>query len=307
MGVGQIVARNDRKSGAARVTMDAEGDERMEWIDALNAVLRHIEDDICGDLDTARLAERIHFSHFYLQRMFTMMTGMTLSEYVRQRRLSLAGQELQATDAKVIDVALKYGYETPESFQKAFRRFHGVTPSATKRMRAQLRFLSPLTLHVELRGGSVMDYAVEEMGEMTIAGKERRFRYDSAFREIPGFWEEYFAGGRPPVDGCLGVCVEDGSKDDFIYAIASFWKDDAPVPEGYVKRKIPAHTWVKFKAVGALPEALQKVNRQVFGEWLPNNAEYEMAEGIGIEMYTMGDTAADDYESEIWLPVRKKN
>lgn len=279
----------------------------MEWIDALNAVLRHIEDDIGGELDVARLAERIHFSHFYLQRMFAMMTDMTLSEYVRQRRLSLAGQELQATDAKVIDVAFKYGYETPESFQKAFRRFHGVTPSAAKRTRAQLRFFSPLTLHVELRGGSVMDYSVEQMGELTVVGKERRFQYETSFREIPKFWEEYFAGDTPPVDGCLGICVEDGGKGDFIYAIASFWEKDKPVPEGYAMRTIPAHMWVKFKVVGALPEALQKVNRQVFGEWLPNNAEYEMAAGINIEMYTMGDTMSDAYESEIWLPVKKKD
>jgi AraC family transcriptional regulator len=287
--------------------MDAKGDERMEWIDALNAVLRHIEDDMCGELDMQKLAERIHFSHFYLQRMFAMMTDMSLSEYVRQRRLSLAGQELQATDAKVIDVALKYGYETPESFQKAFRRFHGITPSAAKKCRAQLRFLNPLTLRVELRGGSVMDYTVEQMSELTVVGKERRFRYDTASREIPKFWEEYYAGDTPPVDGCLGICIEEeAGKGSFVYAIANFWEDGAPVPVGYIKRKIPAHTWVKFKVVGAMPEALQEVNRQVFGEWLPNNAEYEMAEGVNIEMYTMGDTSSDEYESEIWLPVKRK-
>ncbi len=278
----------------------------MEWIDALNAVLRHIEDDMCGELDVSKLAERIHFSHFYLQRMFAMMTDMSLSDYVRQRRLSVAGQELQATDAKVIDIALKYGYETPESFQKAFRRFHGITPSAAKKIRAQLRYFNPLTLHVELKGGSVMDYTVEQMGLLTVVCKERRFQYETCFREIPKFWEEYYGGETPPVDGCLGICFEEAGKSDFVYAIASFWEPDAPVPEGYVRRTIPAHTWVKFKVVGALPHALQNVNRQVFGEWLPNNAEYEMAEGINIEMYTMGDTDSADYESEIWLPVKKK-
>lgn len=279
----------------------------MEWIDALNAVLRHIEDDICGELDTARLAQRIHFSHFYLQRMFAMMTDMTLSEYVRRRRLSLAGQELQATDVKVIDVALKYGYQTPESFQKAFRRFHGVTPSAAKKSRVQLRFMNPLTLQVELKGGSVMDYSIENMGQMTIIGKERRFNYETSFQEIPLFWEEYFSCGTPPVDGCVGLCMDDGHKSDFLYSIASFWEEGAPVPAGYVRRMIPAHTWVKFKVVGALPKALQVVNRQVFNQWLPNNAEYEMAEGINMEIYSEGDTTSDDYESEIWIPVRKKS
>lgn len=279
----------------------------MEWIDALNAVLRYIEEDMCGELDVQKLAEKIHFSHFYLQRMFAMMTEMTLAEYVRQRRLSLAGQELQATDAKVIDVALKYGYETPESFQKAFRRFHGITPSAAKKTRAQLKFLNPLTLRVELKGGSVMDYSVEQLDEMTIVCKEKRFRYDTAFQEIPKFWDAYNEHDDKKVPEYLGVCIEDGAKDDFIYAAASFWGEGQPVPDGYVKRTIPPHTWVKFRAVGALPEALQRVNRQIFGEWLPNNAEYEMAEGINIEMYTMDDMSSADYESEIWLPVKKKS
>lgn len=286
--------------------MDAQGDEKVDWIDALNAVLRHIEDDMCVDLDVQKLAEAIHFSHFYLQRMFAMMTGMSLAEYVRQRRLSLAGQELQATNAKVIDVALKYGYETPESFQKAFRRFHGITPSAAKKSRAQLRFLSPLTLRVELKGGSVMDYSVEQMGELTVACKEKKFFYETCFREIPLYWEDYYSGGKQQVPGCLGICFEEKGRKDFTYAIGCFWDPASPVPDGYVKRTIPSHTWVKFRSVGAMPDALQKVNRQVFTEWLPNNAEYEMAEGVNIEMYTEGDTASNDYEAEIWLPVKKK-
>lgn len=167
----------------------------MEWIDALNTVLKTIEDDLTGELDMASLARRINFSHFYLQRMFAMLTDMPLSEYVRARRLSAAGHELQTTDAKVIDVALKYGYETPESFQKAFRRFHGITPSAAKRNDAQLKYLNPLKLQVNLTGGSIMDYRFEHMGEFIIVGMERRFGFENSFEKVPKFWDDYFKGG----------------------------------------------------------------------------------------------------------------
>ena len=279
----------------------------MEWIDALNAVLRSIEEGLSGELDMETLAKSIHFSHFYLQRMFAMLTDMALSEYVRQRRLSAAGQELQTTGAKVIDVALKYGYETPESFQKAFRRFHGVTPSQAKRGYAQLKFLSPLKLQVNLTGGSIMDYRFEHMGEFTIVGMERRFGFEDSFAKVPQFWAEYFqAGHNKVVMGEFGVCIDDEGGPLFSYLIADPCDKDAPAPEGYVKRTIPEHDWVKFKAVGAMPDAIQKVNRQIYSEWLPNNQEFERAANIDLEHYTMGDSSKGDYISEVWLPVRRK-
>ncbi len=153
----------------------------MEWIDAINRTLRYVEAHLEDELSQAELARESGYSQFYLQRSFAMMTDMTLAEYVRQRRLSMAGQALQATDAKVVDVALRYGYETPEAFQKAFRRFHGVTPSAAKRTRVNLRYLNPLQIHISLKGGTLMDYQLEEMGELKLIGLEKKFRYDSAF------------------------------------------------------------------------------------------------------------------------------
>lgn len=279
----------------------------MEWIRCINRMLRYVEEHLADDLDIRTIAKEVSFSPFYLQRMFTMMTDMTVAEYVRQRRLSAAGQELQATDAKVLDVALKYGYETPESFQKAFRRFHGVTPSAAKRTHVQLRYLNPLQIQVQLTGGKIMDYRVEDMGEMQIVGMERRFSYEDAFAQIPRFWDAYCEQGlQAVVPGCLGVCIDEADKPDFAYLIASLYEAGAPVPEGFVLRTIAPHTWVKFRSVGPLPGALQRVNRQIFTEWLPNNQEYDLAEGLNIEMYTMGDMSGDDYVSEIWIPVVKK-
>ena len=281
----------------------------MEWIDRINEALQYIEshlEDEC--LSVPDVARHIHFSHFHLQRVFSMMTDMTLSEYIRQRRLSLAGQALQWGGAKVIDVALKYGYDSPESFQKAFRRFHGITPAAAKRSNVQLRYLNPLRLQISLQGGTIMDYSIEVIPELTIIGMERRFGYEDSFTRIPLFWDEYFAKGyHQQCPGFLGVCFdsENSPTGDFAYMIAHFADAGEPVPQGFVRRTIPAHTWAKFRSVGPIPTALQQLNRRIFTEWLPNNPEYEMADSLNIEVYTEGDTSSDDYVSEIWIPVRR--
>lgn len=280
----------------------------MEWIQSMNRALRYVEEHLTDEnLSVDTLARLSAYSAFYLQRLFYLLTGMSLADYIRMRRLSAAGQELQAAGGRVIDVALKYGYETPESFQKAFRRFHGATPSAAQRTHVQLRYLNPLQIQVKLTGGNIMDYILEDIGELTVLGYSRKFRYDNSFTEIPKFWGEFFERGLcEKAHGVLGVCFDEDDGPEFTYMIGSFCEPDAPVPEPFEKRTIAAHTWAKFRSVGPIPEAIQKVNRQIFTEWLPNNTEYDLAEGVNIEIYTEGDMSLPDYESEIWLPVRRK-
>jgi AraC family transcriptional regulator len=280
----------------------------MEWIQSLNRALRYVEDHLTDEaLSVEKVAQISAYSNFYLQRLFYLMTGISLADYIRQRRLSAAGQELQATGGKVIDAAIKYGYETPESFQKAFRRFHGVTPSAAQKTHVQLRYLNPLQIQITLTGGTIMDYSLEEIGELTVLGCVRPFHYDNGFAEIPKFWSEYYAKEmHKTVPGYLGVCFDAKGGPEFDYMAGSFCDPDAAVPEGFEKRTISPHTWAKFRSVGALPDALQKVNRQIFTEWLPNNTEYDIAEGVNIEVYTEGDMSSPEYVCEIWLPIRRK-
>ena len=280
----------------------------MEWIDALGRALHYIEDHLTdAALDTAAVARAAAYSPYYLQRMFYAFTEQTLAEYIRQRRLSAAGQALRISRATVLDTALRFGYETPESFQKAFRRFHGITPSAARRADATLRYLSPLQIQVTLTGGTTMDYTVENLQAMTVVGLTRRFPLDGAFALIPKFWEEYYQKGLDKTLCCyLGICIEDESKEDFAYMIARFCEADAPVPDGFEKRILPAHTWAKFRAVGALPDALQRLNRQIYTAWLPGSTEFALADGYNVELYHEGDMRAEDYTCEIWLPVKAK-
>jgi AraC family transcriptional regulator len=277
----------------------------MEWMDSLNRALRYVESHLTDEgLSVEAVAKAAAYSPFYLQRVFYVLTDETLADYIRARRLSAAGQALQG-GAKVLDTALRYGYESPESFAKAFRRFHGITPSAAQRTRAQLKYLSPLAIKVELTGGSIMDYAVEPMGELRIIGKVRRFALDGAFGLIPGYWDEYHQQGLDSkVCGYLGVCFDETDKD-FAYMIGAFQTPEMQVPEGFEVHTLAAGTWAKFRAVGALPDSIQKLNRQIFTEWLPGNTEYELVGSVNVEMYSEGDMDAADYVSEIWLPVRR--
>lgn len=280
----------------------------MEWIASLNRALRYMEDHLTDEsLNVETVAKVTAYSPFYLQRLFYILTDLSLSEYIRQRRLSMAGQELRSSGCRVIDVALKYGYETPESFQKAFRRFHGVSPSTAQKSRVQLRYLNPLQIKVELTGGSIMDYSLENLGEQTVLGMVRTFRADDAHAEIPKFWNEYSAGDNAlKVPGMVGLCFDD-SGTEFRYLIGSFCEANADVPTGFEKHSIGAHLWARFRAIGPIPTSIQQVTRQAFTEWLPNNPEYDLAEGLNLEVYSVGNIQAADYESEVWLPVQAKN
>ena len=285
----------------------------MEWTQAIREAVAYIEAHLLEDITPEDVAAAVHVSSFYFQKGFSLMSGYTIGEYIRDRRLYLAALDLIAGEEKVIDLALKYGYESPESFTKAFRRFHGMSPAAARQARRGIRPFLPLKITVSVKGGNEMDYTIENMDAFRIIGVHRRFRFDSSYREIPAFWDAFRAndmgrvcaslGGACSV-GKYGVCIDDGT-DDFEYWIAS---DDpgTPLPEELSTREIPAQTWAKFTCTGPLPGALQSVNTQIFNEWLPGNPEWEIAAGYNIELYDMGDTGAADYHSEIWIPVKRR-
>lgn len=215
----------------------------------------------------------------------------------------MAADALKTSKVKVVDLALRYGYETPESFQKAFFRFHGASPSAVRTGKAAQRSLSPLHLRIRITGGTMLDYRIEQAPTLYVLGQERRFRYADAFQKIPAFWSEYYAA-KPTVPGYIGLCLDEGGGQDFAYLIGCFAEADAPCPDGYVKRELPPTAWAQFRATGPLPAALQQLNRRVYGEWLPSQKEYALSAGMNLEVYTEGDTQADDYVCYLWLPVR---
>lgn len=279
----------------------------MELVESLNFALQYIERHLLDETDSERAAKHIGLSRFYLERTFAALTGLSVSEYIRARRLTLAAQELITGDQKVIDLALKYGYDTPESFTKAFSRFHGVTPTSARRMSTLLRCQNPLAITIKMEGVEIMNYKMEQMDAFTVMGVEERFHMDSSLQEIPKFCGEFMQKGLyEKVCPMFGICFDADASGNFPYLIGEVLQPGKEVPEGLVTREIPAHLWARFACTGPMPGAIQNVTRQIYSEWLPTNGTYEVAQNVEIEMYSEGDTTSANYYSEVWIPVKKK-
>jgi AraC family transcriptional regulator len=279
----------------------------LEWIKSLNKAIDYMEDNITENITCEDVAEYIYLSSFHFQRTFNLLTGLTVGEYIRNRRLSLAGQELLTSNRKVIDIAFKYGYETPESFSKAFSRFHGVTPIEAKKKGTILKSFNRLTLKIILEGGNSMDYRIEKKEAFQVVAKTKLFNEVNSQTEIPKFWGEYYdAGLDNVVCGMMGICSQ--AKDnvkEWKYGIGCERKYVKAIPDGFEIIDVPSYTWAVFTCIGAMPNAIQELWKRVYGEWLPAS-NYELISDYDIEFYTEGDNSSDNYVSEIWIPVKEK-
>lgn len=285
----------------------------LEWIDGITEAISYIEKNITEKITIEDIAQQASVSPFYFQKGFAMLCGFTVFEYIRQRRLALAGSELISTDKKIIDIALKYGYDSPDSFTKAFNRFHGVTPTSVRRDGATIKSFAPLKIRFSLEGGYIMDYKIVEKEAFTVMGSLKKFKYDNAFSEIPEFWQQHYQLGKGDiVCGIYGINIDQSmGNNEFEYIIADDyipWKD---IPDGFIAKTIPKFTWAVFPSKGPMPKSLQDVNTKIFSEWLPNCKDYEIAAGYNIELYTNVNDYPnglndENYYSEIWIPVKKK-
>ena len=296
----------------------------MEWLTCIRTAIDYIETHLEDDISVQDVADQVYLSPYFLQRGFVLLTGYGIGEYIRNRRLYQAGLALCETEDKVIDIALRYGYETPESFAKAFSRFHGATPSQVRSGAAMNTFL-PLTINLSIQGGNQMDYKIATMFPFKVIGFQRVFDMENSYAEIPKFWDEIcekyaynvYAGNAPAnpyeqalVDNCIGeygVCIDDIGGGKFRYLIAGKYTGGV-VPEDMVVYEFPRGDWAVFNCIGPNPETLQRVNTQIFQEWLPGNPDYELCGNATVEWYDCvnGVMTDADYRSAIWVPVKKK-
>lgn len=291
----------------------------MDWTTDLQKAIDYIEVNLTEELDYTEIASKACVSSFHFQRIFSVMCNFSLGEYIRNRRLTLAGAELNLSNEKVIDIALKYGYDSPDSFAKAFTRFHGITPSAAREPGASLRSFSRLSIKLSLEGGNVMDYRIEKKREFKVIGKSQTFNLSDEFvrDDIPAFWsrchedgtvKELYKMSRNTVNGGMifGVCYGDNSVDanQFPYLIAATY-EKGEIPIGYSVKEIPEYTWAIFRCVGAMPRAIQALWRRIYAEFFPTS-EYRPVHGIDLEAYYEGNMDDEKYVSEIWIPVERK-
>lgn len=275
------------------------------WNHGISNAIAYMEEHMTDELEVNEIAAQAYVSSFYFQRIFHVLCGFTVGEYIRNRRLTLAAQELCSTDTRVIDLALKYGYDSPDSFTRAFTKFHGIGPSAAREQRGNLNSFAPLRIKLTLEGCTMLEYKIVEKAQFTVMGRCRRFNSETSYTEIPLFWREHMESKeKEVVCGMYGICM-DSDGTHFDYYIADNYLPWNEVPEGYDTKVIPAGTWAVFPCRGPLPASLQSVNTKIWSEWLPSCKSYKLAGNYNIEMYTPPHSnPAEDY-NEIWIPIVK--
>ena len=289
----------------------------MNWITGIQKAVDYVENHICEEIDYEKAAKCAFSSSFYFQRIFSILCGITLGDYIRMRRLTLAGSELISTDSKVIDIALKYGYDSPESFSRAFSKFHNLSPSEARKT-GKIKSFSRISVKLILTGGDTMDYRIEKRGPIKVVCKRKEVTKpvdETAVNDIMSFWKQCGADGTveklckmipedTPINGLMGICfTSDLENNRFPYAIGfAAGKDEIDCGEFEIA-EIPAYTYAVFKVKGKMPEAFQETYRRICGEFFLQS-DYEYAHGAELEVYPSADVENPDYECEVWIAVK---
>ncbi|MGF7047760.1 AraC family transcriptional regulator [Paenibacillus sp. DS2015] len=287
----------------------------MEWLIRMKEALDYMESKMEEHINIDDIAKVAYSSPFHFQRMFYMLTGVSVADYIRRRRLTLAAQELAISKVKVLEVALKYGYESPESFAKAFRKAHGIAPSSAREPGIQLKAFPRLSFHLTLKGDQEMEYRIVEKEDFTVIGKSIQVttRDGENLREIPLLWQEANKDGTSDRlaeiglnKDLLGICTGmDHTNETFAYWIAVEGRPGSADLQGLASTVIPAANWAVFTSIGPMPHAIQTLWERIFQEWFPGTG-YEHTGGPELELYPPGNPSAEDYRCEVWVPIKKK-
>ncbi|MFD1176449.1 effector binding domain-containing protein [Paenibacillus puldeungensis] len=292
----------------------------METIKLLQQAIDYVEHNLNSTIEIEDIARAAMTSKYHFQRMFHALTGFTVTEYVRNRRLTLAAEELVGSDSKVIDVALKYGYETPEAFAKAFQRMHGVTPNMAKKKNVKLKAFPRISFQIQIRGETEMNYRIVEEKATIVVGKDVVIHKDAS-TEIPAFVEKIWKDGthdqinelvgRPAGSLLYGYYFdfrEDGTKR---YLMGTELPEGKEITKGLTTLSVPDQTYAVFDSRESIPDdseiGLEIVNvwRRIYSEWFPS-AGFEQVEGPCMERYYWSDDKKGESICEVWIPVKKK-
>lgn len=281
----------------------------MEWIERLNEAIGYIEEHLTDEIDMAQLGRIACCSSYHFQRMFTYMAGVPLSEYIRRRKMSLAAVDLQGKDMKIIDVAGKYGYQSPTAFNRAFQSVHGIAPSAVKNEGVSVKSFPRIRFKITVKGVEEMNYRIETKEAFRIVGVSVPLHKDieKNFEVIPSKWQEISMDGTlqsligmmdtEPM-GVLGVSTCNDTEPWRYYIAVSSSQAKGELEEYLV----PAATWAIFPGEGT-NQSIQELERRVVTEWLPTSG-YEYGNAPDVEVYLNPDPQNAKYE--VWIPVVKK-
>ncbi|MFQ3544670.1 AraC family transcriptional regulator [Halobacillus rhizosphaerae] len=287
----------------------------MDLLKDMNTAMKYIEENLTNDIDFKEAASLAYCSEYHFTRMFSFLAGITLSEYIRRRRLSLAAFELQNSNIKVIDAAMKYGYHSPDSFTRAFHNLHGITPSEARTNGQQLKAYPAMTFQLSIKGGNAMNYRIEQKDAFNIVGIMKRVPivFEGENPEIAAMWQslskdqieqlQKLSNVEPKgiiqasTNFSEGRMEEKGELDQYIGA-ATTGEDEG----SFSKLEVPALTWAIFEATGPFPNTLQDTWGRIYSEWFPSS-NYQVTEGPEILSIKSKDLASPSVKCEIWVPI----
>ncbi len=249
----------------------------MEWVERLNQSMNYIEEHLTGEMDYEQLGRIACCSTYHYQRMFTYMAGITLAEYIRRRKMSLAAVDLQGGNERVIDIAEKYGYRSPTAFNRAFQSFHGIAPSSVNSEGVSVKSFSPIVFRIAVKGATEMNYRIETKEAFRIIGVSAPLdkEIENNFMVVPKMWQKASVNGiiqrlagmadTPPM-GLLGVSVCN-DEEQWKYFIAVSSKKTSDEFEEYT---VPASVWAIFSGTGT-NQSIQELEQRIITEWLPTS------------------------------------
>ena len=284
----------------------------MEWLRQLSRAIDYIEENLEGEISYDEAAKLACCSTYYFQRMFSYIAGISLSEYIRMRRMSLAAFELQASNIKVMDVGMKYGYQSPTSFNRAFQSVHGAAPTAARVKGTMLSAYPRISFSITVTGGENMRYRIEQKEAFRVIGVRTALKEDSEynFHMVPKFWKKMLDSPAYQEICCLsekngsdifGISSYEDPRNIYYYIAA---RSDRGVPKGMTELEIPAATWAVFEGNDPYRDSIQSIFRRFLTEWLPFS-NYEYAHLPDIEVYPMQTGNKMSSKAEIWIAVTK--
>ncbi|BDR67679.1 AraC family transcriptional regulator [Clostridium tetani] len=286
----------------------------MKWLQQLSHAIDYIEDNLENEISYDEAAKLACCSTYYFQRMFSYISGISLSEYIRRRRMTVAAFELQTSDKKILDIGMKYGYKSPTAFNRAFQNIHSVAPTAARVEGTTLNAYPRISFSITVTGGTNMRYRIEQKDSIRVVGVKTPLKENAEynFKVVPGFWDKVLES---PLyyDICklsnldnpniLGISSYTNPKNIYYYIAVS---TDKPLPNNMFELKIPAATWVIFEGSSHFQESVQTIFKRFLTEWLPFSG-YEYANLPDIEVYPISNQNSKSSHVEVWIAVKKQN